>query len=183
MWPCRGHPPNDKGARFVTVQSARVKSRKSEAFIVEKVYQPPAAGCARIAPSLGSVGLDHFSTSHQRFEVLVSANFAMLLRRCRIRYNDPTFSVVPCSIHLSHCIHAKSTIPCPHQQSHQALSRASRTPAQHPWSSYHHCKIVSLSVFSIHNPRFLKGNIPKFEMLASLQRQLCLRLAGCALQS
>jgi hypothetical protein len=28
-----------------------------------------------------------------------------------------------------------------------------------------------------------KCDIPKFEMLASLQRQLCLRLASCALQS
>ena len=56
--------------------------------------------------------------------------------------------------------------------------RTSRTPAQHPWSSCHHCIMVSLVP---RNSRYL--NVPKFEVLASLQRQLCLRLARCALQS
>jgi hypothetical protein len=42
----------------------------------------------------------------------VSANFAMLIRRCRIRYKVSALDM-PCSIHLSRCIHAKPSAPCP----------------------------------------------------------------------
>jgi hypothetical protein len=58
------------------------------------------------------------------------------------------------------------------------LRRTSRTPTQHPWSSCHH--YTSVSVTSHYSQDL---NLPKFEMLAPLQRQLCFRLAICALQS
>ena len=57
----------------------------------------------------------------------------------------------------------------------------SRIPTQHPWSSYHHYQIVSHILSHFHPPD--ERDIPKFEVLATLQRQLCLCLAWCALQS
>ena len=57
----------------------------------------------------------------------------------------------------------------------------SRIPTQHPWSSYHHYQIVSHILSHFHPPD--ERDIPKFEVLATLQCQLCLCLACCALQS
>ena len=117
-----------------------------------------------------------------RNPVLVSANFVMLLRRCRIRYKDPTHLAVSCPIHLSQCVHAKPTVPCPYEESHQ-VREASRTPTQHPWSSCHHCSPLARFLSPCPLSCKYKYDIPKFEMLASLQRQLCLRLASRTLES
>ena len=51
----------------------------------------------------------------QKNSIMVSANFAMLIRRCRIRYKVSVLAV-PCSIHLSRCIHANPSAPCPRER-------------------------------------------------------------------
>jgi hypothetical protein len=111
----------------------------------------------------------------------------MLLRRCRIRYRDPSHQLSCLSLAppISANVYPQNppSIPCPHEErSHHR--RTSRTPTQHPLSSCHHCKPISPPY---PNRKLVRKrgekDIPKFEMLASLQRQLCLCLARCALQS
>jgi hypothetical protein len=110
---------------------------------------------------------------------MVSANFAMHLRRCRTRYKDPTLRSP--LLHPSQPTIPRKIHPICHAKPIRKKSRrrTSRIPAQHPWSSCHHCNVISPYPSRI----LFAENIPKFKMLASLQRQLCLRLARCALQS
>ena len=97
-----------------------------------------------------------------------------LFERCRIRYKVSVLAV-PCSIHLSRCIHAKPSAPCPCERRNVAAYLE------------HQCSTLGLLVTTVPllalRPIFPDPNVPKFEVLASLQRQLCLRLARRALQS
>jgi len=126
----------------------------------------------------------------------------MLLRRFRTRYKGPnSYSLLHPSQAIVMHIHAKSTnIPCPTPMPENfrfintSMRNASRIPTQHPWSSCHHCYVhmISIPIPKKNSLRFpipdcvpcgWEVDVPKFEMLASLQRQLCLCLARCALQS
>ena len=74
------------------------------------------------------------------------SSFAMLLRRCRIRYRDPSHQLSCLSLAppISANVYPQNppSIPCPHEErSHHR--RTSRTPTQHPLSSCHHCKPIS----------------------------------------
>lgn len=75
---------------------------------------------------------------------------------------------------------------CPRWKQNCRSMHKSRIPMQHPWSSCHHYQIVSSVVrFTAHfaERNWNRDLIPKLEVLATLQCQLCLCLARCALQS
>jgi len=72
---------------------------------------------------------------------MVSANFAMLLRRCRTRYKVPTHlscalfhPAQPCAVSTQN----PPFPPMPVRRNPNHDCRTSRIPTQHPWSSCHH---------------------------------------------
>jgi hypothetical protein len=71
------------------------------------------------------------------------------------------------------CRNTTDTHPCQQKQ------RAFKTPKPGPWSSCRHCYIVSIYSGNCRDG----GAVPQLEVLAALQRQLCLGLAACALET
>jgi hypothetical protein len=122
--------------------------------------------------------------SSQDTVTLVSAGFAMLLRRCRIRYRDPSHqlscpSPVP-SISADVYPQNPPSIPC-----HMKKGVIIAENLEHQRSTLGLLVTTIQPISSCPNSQTPaeEKDIPKFEMLASFQRQLCLRLARCALQS
>lgn len=97
-------------------------------------------------------------------EQLESANFALRLGRCRIDTVTQSIQLCPAPS-LSTIVFMMQNPPF-HAHTKKEVIRTSRTPTQHPWFSCHHCEMVSASSSA---PLLYQMNIPKFEMLATLQ--------------